>query len=71
MLRTKFPLLVRHAKWQVKTHKVLKTTDFISYKGFSQHNNKTTIMFTVLQRHVSTHMSHLQARTRLVYKVTL
>ena len=27
-------------------------------------------MFTVLQRHVSTHMSHLQARTFLVYKVT-
>ena len=26
-------------------------------------------MFTVLQRHVSTHMSHLQARTILVYKV--
>jgi hypothetical protein len=35
----------------------------ISYKGFSQHNNKTTIMFIVLQRHVSTHTSHLQART--------
>ena len=28
-------------------------------------------MFTVLQRHVSTHMSHLQARTNLVYKVTV
>ena len=28
-------------------------------------------MFTVLQRHVSTHMSHLQARTILVYKVTV
>jgi hypothetical protein len=28
-------------------------------------------MFTVLQRHVSTHTSHLQARTILVYKVTV
>jgi len=28
-------------------------------------------MFTVLQRHVSTHMSHLQARNILVYKVTV
>jgi hypothetical protein len=28
-------------------------------------------MFTVLQRHVSTHMSHLQDRTILVYKVTV
>ena len=28
-------------------------------------------MFTVLQRHVSTYMSHLQARTILVYKVTV
>ena len=28
-------------------------------------------MFTVLQQHVSTHMSHLQARTILVYKVTV
>ena len=28
-------------------------------------------MFTVLQKHVSTHMSHLQARTILVYKVTV
>jgi len=28
-------------------------------------------MFTVLQRHVSIHMSHLQARTILVYKVTV
>jgi hypothetical protein len=28
-------------------------------------------MFTVLQRHVSTHMSHLQSRTILVYKVTV
>ena len=27
-------------------------------------------MFTVLQRHVLTHTSHLQARTILVYKVT-
>ena len=27
-------------------------------------------MCTVLQRYVSTHMSHLQARTILVYKVT-
>jgi hypothetical protein len=43
----------------------------ISYKGFSQHNNKTTIMFTVLQRHVSTHTSHLQARTILGHKVTV
>ena len=28
-------------------------------------------MFTVLQRHVSNHMSILQARTILVYKVTV
>jgi hypothetical protein len=28
-------------------------------------------MFTDLQRHVSTHTSHLQARTILVYKVTV
>jgi hypothetical protein len=28
-------------------------------------------MFTVLQRHVSTHTSHLQARTILFYKVTV
>ena len=28
-------------------------------------------MFTVLQRHVSTHTSNLQARTILVYKVTV
>jgi hypothetical protein len=28
-------------------------------------------MFTVLQRHVSTHTSHLQARTTLYYKVTV
>jgi len=28
-------------------------------------------MFTVLQRHVSTHMSHLQARTILVYNCCL
>jgi hypothetical protein len=28
-------------------------------------------MFTVLQRHVSTHTSHLQARTIVVYKVTV
>jgi len=28
-------------------------------------------MFKVLQRHVSTHMSHLQARTILIYKVTV
>jgi len=28
-------------------------------------------MFTVLQRHVSTHTSHLQARTILVHKVTV
>jgi hypothetical protein len=43
----------------------------ISYKGFSQHNNKTTIVFIVLQRHASTHTSHLQARTILFYKVTM
>jgi hypothetical protein len=43
----------------------------ISYKGFSQNNNKTTIMFTVLRRHVSTHTSHPQARTILFYKVTV
>ena len=28
-------------------------------------------MFTVLQTHISTHMSHLQDRTILVYKVTV
>ena len=28
-------------------------------------------MFTVLKRHVSTHMNHLHARTILVYKVTV
>ena len=28
-------------------------------------------MFTVLQRHVSTHTSHLQARTILGYKATV
>jgi hypothetical protein len=28
-------------------------------------------MFTVLQRHVSTHTSHHQARTRRVHKVTV
>ena len=28
-------------------------------------------MFTVLQRHVSTHMSHFQDRTILIYKVTV
>jgi len=28
-------------------------------------------MFTVLQRHVSTHTFHLQARTIIVYKVTV
>jgi hypothetical protein len=49
---------------------VYETTSVISYKSFSQHNNKI-IMFTVLQRHVSTHTSHVQARTILFYKVTV
>jgi hypothetical protein len=45
---------------------------WFNYTGLSEHNNKwTTILFTDLQRHVSTHTSHLQARTIFVYKVTV
>ena len=62
-------------------HESSSGQNYISLQGFCAHSGipdtymffiyYVTIMFTVLQRHVSTHTSHLQARIILVYKVTV